>query len=97
MIRLMFHTSLSDFLKARDAKDPSYLDWTSNDCSFAPDQPLGFDFRPACKRHDFGYQNFRPTNLWTSELRLEVDVNFQNDMFVDVCNCPLKYHYPTLL
>jgi|SRR2546429_5812227 phospholipase A2-like protein len=35
------------------------LDWSTDYCSFSPDQPLGFDFRIPCWRHDFGYRNFK--------------------------------------
>jgi Prokaryotic phospholipase A2 len=33
--------------------------WTTDFCSRGPDRPAGFDFRPACRRHDFGYRNYR--------------------------------------
>jgi len=35
------------------------FDWTSDDCTGGLDRPAGFDFRPACRRHDFGYRNYR--------------------------------------
>jgi hypothetical protein len=43
------------------------LNWETDYCSYSPDQPLGFDFRMPCWRHDFGYRNFKdigqfPTN-----------------------------------
>ncbi|BCY10878.1 phospholipase [Actinoplanes sp. L3-i22] len=41
----------------RDAYD--YFDWGTDYCSASPDRPLGFDFRLACWRHDFGYHNYK--------------------------------------
>jgi hypothetical protein len=35
------------------------LDWSTDYCSASPDQPLGFDFRIPCWRHDFGYRNYK--------------------------------------
>ncbi|MER7277469.1 phospholipase [Dactylosporangium sp. NPDC000244] len=35
------------------------FDWTTDYCSSSPDQPLGFDFRLPCQRHDFGYRNYK--------------------------------------
>jgi hypothetical protein len=35
------------------------FDWSTDLCSASPDQPLGFDFRLSCHRHDFGYRNYR--------------------------------------
>ncbi|GGS98430.1 phospholipase [Nonomuraea spiralis] len=35
------------------------FDWSSDGCSSSPDEPLGFDFRLACRRHDFGYRNYQ--------------------------------------
>jgi len=76
---------LPAFLAAKAAAAPPF-DWSDNGCTLAPDAPLGFDFRPACARHDFGYRNFG------SGLRLEVtehrrflvDARFRVDLH-DVC------------
>jgi hypothetical protein len=35
------------------------FDWSTDFCSSSPDQPLGFDFRLPCHRHDFGYRNYK--------------------------------------
>ena len=35
------------------------FDWSTDLCSSSPDQPLGFDFRMPCRRHDFGYRNYK--------------------------------------
>jgi hypothetical protein len=42
------------------------LDWSTDYCSASPDQPLGFDFRLPCARHDFGYRNYKAVGLFTS-------------------------------
>jgi len=34
-------------------------DASTDFCSFAPDHGPGFDFRPACVRHDFAWRNLR--------------------------------------
>ena len=36
-----------------------YFDWSTDYCSDSPDEPLGFDFRMSCARHDFGYRNYK--------------------------------------
>jgi len=35
------------------------FNWSTDYCSSSPDNPLGFDFRLSCWRHDFGYRNYR--------------------------------------
>jgi hypothetical protein len=40
------------------------LDWSTDYCSDSPDQPLGFDFRMPCARHDFGYRNYKVVGLF---------------------------------
>jgi Prokaryotic phospholipase A2 len=35
------------------------FDWSTDLCSSSPDQPLGFDFRLSCARHDWGYRNYK--------------------------------------
>jgi hypothetical protein len=35
------------------------FDWTTDYCSSSPDQPLGYDFRLSCARHDWGYRNYK--------------------------------------
>jgi phospholipase A2-like protein len=35
------------------------FDWSTDYCSASPDQPLGFDFRLSCYRHDWGYRNYK--------------------------------------
>ena len=49
--RLVFSSSLSTFISARNARNPSGLDWSSDGCSSSPDNPLGFNFVTSCYRH----------------------------------------------
>ncbi|MFI6346677.1 phospholipase [Streptomyces sp. NPDC050560] len=35
------------------------FDWSTDYCSSSPDNPLGFPFKDACSRHDFGYRNYK--------------------------------------
>jgi hypothetical protein len=54
-------TSQNAWLAARSDQGAwaSYgFDWSTDYCSDSPDQPLGFDFRLPCARHDFGYRNY---------------------------------------
>jgi hypothetical protein len=48
------------------------FDWSTDYCSSSPDQPLGFDFRLSCARHDWGYRNYRAMNQFAaSKSRLD--------------------------
>lgn len=78
--RLLFSTSMSDFLTARESQSPPELDWTSNGCSFSPEEPLGFDFEPSCQRHDFGYRNYKAQERFTDAGKTSIDDNFKKDM-----------------
>jgi hypothetical protein len=79
--RLLFSVTLSAFLQARAAQNPSYLDWSSDSCSSSPDNPFGFPFDPACQRHDFGYRNYKAQNRFTDAGKLRIDNNFRNDLY----------------
>ena len=48
---LLFANSISQFEAARNAQNPSNLDWSSDNCSYSPDNPFGFNFVPSCHRH----------------------------------------------
>ncbi|RDW63317.1 secretory phospholipase A2 [Coleophoma cylindrospora] len=86
--KLLFSTGINAFSAARDDKNPSCFDWSSNDCSKSPDRPAGFDFIPSCQRHDFGYQNMRAQSRLTEANRKRIDDNFKTDMYNE-CK---KYH-----
>lgn len=55
------------------------FDWTTDLCSGSPDQPLGFDFRTPCMRHDFGYRNYRAVDRFP-ENKEHVDSAFLYDL-----------------
>lgn len=53
------------------------FDWSTDYCSSSPDQPLGFDFRLSCYRHDFGYRNFRAVGAFdANKSRLDDSLYF---------------------
>jgi len=78
--RLLFRTSLADFVKARNANNPSSLDWSSDGCSSSPDNPFGFDYHEECLRHDFGYRNYKKQNRFPAG-KASIDLNFRQDMY----------------
>jgi hypothetical protein len=55
------------------------FDWSTDLCSTSPDQPLGFDFRMPCRRHDFGYRNYKAVNQFP-ENKARIDDAFYFDM-----------------
>ncbi len=53
------------------------FDWSTDYCSDSPDQPLGFDFRIPCWRHDFGYRNYKAMNAFpANKSRLDDSLYF---------------------
>ena len=48
---LLFANSISQFEAVRNTQNPSNLDWSSDNCSYSPDNPFGFNFVPSCHRH----------------------------------------------
>ena len=88
----LFSYSLSQFENTRNQKPyPTQLDWSSDACSWSPDKPVGFNFKPACHRHDFGYRNYKKQSRWNADAKLRVDNNFKNDLY-GICgsNWPCK-------
>lgn len=75
--QILFSISLPAFTSRRNSKSPPSLDWTSDDCTSSPDNPLGFPFKPACHRHDFGYRNYRAQGRFTTANKLSIDNNFK--------------------
>src|SRR6185503_21085442 len=55
------------------------FDWSTDFCSASPDQPLGFDFRLSCARHDFGYRNYKSVGLFAGN-KAHVDSAFYEDL-----------------
>ena len=55
------------------------FDWSTDLCSSSPDQPLGFDFRNSCRRHDFGYRNYKAVSRFPAN-KARIDDSFYFDM-----------------
>lgn len=55
------------------------FDWSTDYCSNSPDNPLGFDFRLSCHRHDFGYRNYKAMGLFSAN-KSRLDDAFYSDM-----------------
>jgi hypothetical protein len=55
------------------------FDWSTDFCSVSPDQPLGYDFRTPCRRHDFGYRNYKLVNQFPAN-KAHVDSAFYYDL-----------------
>lgn len=79
--KLLFKVSLSSFEKARKSKNPSKCNWHSDNCSWSPDKPDGFNFIPSCHRHDFGYRNTKAQKRFTKAMKKKVDDNFKKDLY----------------
>jgi hypothetical protein len=85
----VFRTPLATFISTADSPTrDARLDWSSDGCSAPIIESTGrtFDFRNACRRHDFGYRNYSRLDngtKWTSALRARVDAVFLKDMHVD--------------
>jgi len=78
----LFSKTISQFTTLR-AQQPyaGQLDWSSDGCSYSPDNPFGFKFLPTCERHDFGYRNYKRQGRWNETNRLRIDNNFKSDMY----------------
>ena len=55
------------------------FDWSTDYCSTSPDQPLGFDFRLSCQRHDFGYRNYKAVGQFPAN-KSRIDDTFYYDL-----------------
>ncbi|GGM66346.1 phospholipase [Dactylosporangium sucinum] len=55
------------------------FDWSTDYCSTSPDQPLGFDFRLSCQRHDFGYRNYKAMGQFPAN-KSRIDDSFYRDL-----------------
>ncbi|KAI9786323.1 MAG: hypothetical protein M1816_008064 [Peltula sp. TS41687] len=78
---LLFNLTLSDFLSHKASQSPPDLQWDDNGCSHAPDHPSGFNFLDACKRHDFGYRNYRNQRRFSERNRRRIDENLRSDLY----------------
>jgi hypothetical protein len=55
------------------------FDWSTDLCSASPDNPLGFDFRLSCHRHDFGYRNYKQVGQFPAN-KARLDDAFYADL-----------------
>ncbi|MEV6303086.1 phospholipase [Actinoplanes sp. NPDC051861] len=55
------------------------FDWSTDYCSSSPDNPLGFDFKLSCHRHDFGYRNHKAMGTFAAN-KSRVDSAFYEDL-----------------
>lgn len=49
--RLLYHTSLEDFVMKAKNKDPPNLIWETDGCDMVGETPMGVDFANVCWRH----------------------------------------------
>ncbi|KAK7757344.1 hypothetical protein SLS62_000356 [Diatrype stigma] len=106
--RLLFSASLADFLAAAAAQSPPGLDWSTDGCTSAPDDPFGFDFEPACVRHDFGYRNYKAQGRFDDMpggTKAAIDTNFRQDLYGqcaaegarDICEATADVYYEAVV
>ena len=77
----LFSKSIGQFTTLRSQQPyADQLDWSSDGCSYSPDNPFGFKFLPACHRHDFGYRNYKKQARFTAANRLKIDDNLYSDL-----------------
>lgn len=55
------------------------FDWSNNECSWSPENPLGFTFESACIRHDFGYRNYKAAQRFPQN-KDRIDSAFYEDL-----------------
>jgi opacity protein-like surface antigen len=55
------------------------LNWSTDFCSVSPDNPLGFDFKLSCWRHDFGYRNYKEMAQFEPN-KARIDSAFYEDL-----------------
>ncbi|MGW7274538.1 phospholipase [Streptomyces sp. NPDC054864] len=55
------------------------FNWSTDYCSSSPDNPLGFPFKTACARHDFGYRNYKEAGTFNAN-KARVDSAFYEDL-----------------
>ncbi|MEV6298037.1 phospholipase [Actinoplanes sp. NPDC051861] len=55
------------------------FDWSTDDCTRGLDDPFGFDFREACRHHDFGYRNYRAAGTFAVH-KQRLDEVFKADL-----------------
>jgi hypothetical protein len=53
--------------------------WGTDYCSASPDNPIGFDFKLSCWRHDFGYRNHKAIGAFAAN-KSRIDSAFYADL-----------------
>jgi hypothetical protein len=80
-------TSYNNWLSARNnqgAWSAYGFDWSTDYCSWSPDNPWGFPFNLSCARHDFGYRNYKAAGQFAGN-KARIDSAFYEDL-KRVCN-----------
>ena len=68
------------------------FDWSTDLCSFSPDNPFGFGFEMSCARHDFGYRNFKLEGIFADN-KTRLDDAFYADLTA-VCDAESWWAQP---
>ena len=55
------------------------FDWSTDYCSSSQDNPVGFDFRLSCWRHDFVYRNYKDLGTFSAN-KARLDDAFYADL-----------------
>ncbi|WP_269137126.1 phospholipase [Streptomyces sp. 7-21] len=55
------------------------FDWSTDYCSWSPDNPFGFPFELSCARHDFGYRNYKDLGTFEAN-KARLDNAFYADL-----------------
>lgn len=55
------------------------FNWSTDFCSTSPDNPLGFDFKLSCWRHDFNYRNYKAMGQFPAN-KSRIDDAFYADL-----------------
>ncbi|BCJ71298.1 hypothetical protein CS0771_08420 [Catellatospora sp. IY07-71] len=55
------------------------FNWSTDYCSSSPDNPIGFDFKLSCYRHDFGYRNYKEMGQFSTN-KARLDSAFYEDL-----------------
>ncbi|ONK15758.1 phospholipase [Streptomyces sp. MP131-18] len=55
------------------------FDWSTDLCSWSPDNPFGFPFDLSCARHDFGYRNYKDLGTFDAN-KARLDSAFYADL-----------------
>jgi hypothetical protein len=75
-------SSYSSWLSARNnqsAWNAYDFNWSTDLCSWSPDNPFGFPFNLSCARHDFGYRNYKEQGTFSAN-KARLDNAFYADL-----------------